>query len=1081
MAPSIRSIQQALAASFPESIRERGKPYFFGRRVRLAPTNGESSLIAATVQGARQYEVHLVQDGEALLVSCECPYFQRDEQLCKHIWATILEAGSRGRFAEQNTPTSVRIQPGPVRHLTRPEPAAEDAESSSEPRSRPWRVQLEQLSQPELGENAPLAAEAEIIYILDLASSKEEKNLVLEVASRGRRKDGQWAKTRPFSLRLPQIRLLPEKIDQEILAVLASARSQNSGSYASVYDTTVSRHRLPWPMPEFLLPMLGSSGRLWLRGEDRRYRTDVSWEDASPWELTVKVERDEVGRQYRLQGFLRRDGEQMGVPDPLLIVEGGLVVTENAVARLDDHGAYSWISLLRKEKELLVPFAERERLRSTIMAIRRRPPLDLPDELRWEEVRREPQPRLRLSRRRERAESYEPLMATLSFDYDEEIVDGETEEESISIEEGRVLVRDMENEQAYGRRLEDLGLTRTWSPGHYRLHPATLPSVVRELLSEGWQVEAEEGIYRAATDFQVELNSGVDWFELNGNVSFGDGVVGLPALLRALKKKESFIRLEDGSVGLIPEEWLERYAPLIELADESRTRIRFQKNRVALLDVLLASRPEIELDLDLARIRDRIRTFDGIDPLEPPSGFQGELRPYQKEGLGWFAFLEEVGFGGCLADDMGLGKTIQVLALLESRREKGVGRPSLVVVPRSLLFNWREEARRFTPRLRVIDHTGADRKRQQPDFSDADLVLTTYGTLRRDIGHLSGTAFDYVVLDEAQAIKNSSTQAARAVRLLHSSHRLALSGTPIENHLGELWSLFEFLNPGMLGRAAAFRRSAMTRGGDDASRELLRRALRPFILRRTKAQVARDLPEKVEQTVFCDLEARQRKLYDELRDFYRESLLGKLDSDGLRRSRIQVLEALLRLRQAACHPGLIDPARRGHASAKLDVLIPEIQVVLEEGHKALVFSQFTSMLSIVRERLEELGIDYGYLDGKSRDRQQQVERFQSDPDRKLFLISLRAGGLGLNLTAAEYVFLLDPWWNPAVEAQAIDRAHRIGQQRNVFAYRLVARDTVEEKILELQGSKRDLADAIINEDNSVLGNLSLEDLELLLS
>ena len=309
-----------------------------------------------------------------------------------------------------------------------------------------------------------------------------------------------------------------------------------------------------------------------------------------------------------------------------------------------------------------------------------------------------------------------------------------------------------------------------------------------------------------------------------------------------------------------------------------------------------------------------------------------------------------------------------------------------------------------------------------------------------------------------------------------------MSGTPIENHLGELWSLFEFLNPGMLGSASIFKMGKASAGKlDEGDRALLAHALRPFILRRTKAQVAQDLPAKVEQTLFCQLESAQRALYDELRDHYRRTLLHRIENEGMEKSKIHILEALLRLRQAAIHPGLIDRARADESSAKLDMLMPQLAEVLDEGHKALVFSQFTSMLGILRRRLEEEKIRYEYLDGQTRDRAGAVERFQSDPDAKLFLISLKAGGLGLNLTAAEYVFLLDPWWNPAVEAQAVDRTHRIGQTRSVFAYRLIAKDTVEEKVLALQDTKREIADAIINQDNSLMRDLRPEDLAVLLS
>ena len=403
----------------------------------------------------------------------------------------------------------------------------------------------------------------------------------------------------------------------------------------------------------------------------------------------------------------------------------------------------------------------------------------------------------------------------------------------------------------------------------------------------------------------------------------------------------------------------------------------------------------------------------------------------------------------------------------------------MIVVPRSLVFHWKAEAARFTPELRVLDHTGGFRLKPGDHFGDYNAVLTTYGTLRRDAVALKDQRFDYCILDEAQAIKNAGTLSAKAARLIRADHRLALSGTPVQNHLGELWSLFEFLNPGMLGSASVF--GNIGRNPDAHTRGVLARALRPFILRRTKGEVARELPPKTEQTIYCDLDGKERKYYNELRDYYRARLLKAGVDEASGQFKIQVLEALLRLRQAACHFGLIDKKKAQEPSAKVDTLLAQLDQVLEEEHKVLVFSQFTSLLAIVRGRLDEAKITYLYLDGKTRDRQTPVEQFQNDPNMKLFLISLKAGGLGLNLHAAEYVYLLDPWWNPAVESQAIDRAHRIGQTRQVFAYRLISRNTVEEKVLALQQTKRDLAEAIITADNSVMRNLTREDLEVLLS
>jgi SNF2 family DNA or RNA helicase len=659
-------------------------------------------------------------------------------------------------------------------------------------------------------------------------------------------------------------------------------------------------------------------------------------------------------------------------------------------------------------------------------------------------------------------------------------------------EQKRYLRRDAAAEQLAIQTLSDLGLKQGQayygqSAPWWEVAPKKLPAVVRELVKAGWHVEAEGKAFRRASGLRTTFSSGVDWFELHAAAEYDGVEVKLPELLKAIERGDNLVTLGDGSFGILPEDFLQKYGMLTRLGRAQADHVRFSTSQTGLLDVLLAARPEIQVDEMFTRARQELRQFDGIKPAAQPGGFDGQLRGYQCEGLAWMYFLQRLGFGGCLADDMGVGKTPQVLALLETRRElreqnQGKIGPSLAVVPRSLIYNWEQEAARFTPRLRILDHSGIGREKSAASFADYDLILTTYGTLRRDIQFLQPYRFDYVILDEAQAIKNDKSESAKAVRLLDANHRLALSGTPIENHLGELWSLFEFLNPGMLGVASPFRAaSGALRNPDDETRQLLAKALRPFVLRRTKAQVVKELPAKTEQTVYCELDATQRKLYDELREHYRQSLLGRIESEGMAKSKMHILEALLRLRQAACHPGLLDKKRTNQPSAKFEALIPQLTEVLEEGHKALVFSQFTSLLGILREQLDSVKMTYEYLDGKTQNRQARVERFQGDPDCKLFLISLKAGGLGLNLTAAEYVFLLDPWWNPAVEAQAIDRAHRIGQSRPVFAYRLIARDTVEEKVIELQKSKRALADAIIGEDNRLVSNLKREDLELLLS
>ena len=515
----------------------------------------------------------------------------------------------------------------------------------------------------------------------------------------------------------------------------------------------------------------------------------------------------------------------------------------------------------------------------------------------------------------------------------------------------------------------------------YDIARARLAGAVRTLVDAGWRVEAEGKLYRQAGNFSLSVTSGVDWFDLQGELDFDGVSATLPELLRALRRGDTMVRLGDGSFGMLPEEWLKKYAPLAEMGGVEGDRLRFRRTQAGLLDALLASQPEVSVDAQFAKARDELRQFTGVRPAKAPRAFRGELRPYQEAGLGWLSFLRQFGFGGCLADDMGLGKTIQVLAMLAGRPRRNA-RPSIVVVPKSLVWNWEQEAARFAPKLRVLAHVGAERAANatalRKRLAGVDLLVTTYGVLRKDAAFLREIEADYVILDEAQAIKNADSESAKAARLLRGDHRLALSGTPIENHLGELWSLVEFLNPGMLGTARAFAGAAGARRLEPATVATLARALRPFILRRTKEEVAPELPRKHEETILCEMEPEQRRLYDELRAHYRDSLLGKIAKDGLGKSKIQVLEALLRLRQVACHPGLVDKKRAALGSGKMDVLLARLEEVRREGHKALVFSQFTSFLALLRERLDAAKVPYEYLDGATQDRQARVTHFQTD-------------------------------------------------------------------------------------------------------
>ncbi|MCI0704258.1 MAG: DEAD/DEAH box helicase [Planctomycetia bacterium] len=1084
----------ALSSQVPSTIRDRGQEYFRSGAVTVESVNTRN--VAATVEGTNTYEVDLNLEGRVVYACCTCPYVADNGVVCKHIWATILAAENRG-FANRAT-GSLRLVVDEYDDLDDEYDEYDEYDRAPyAPPSRPparaaqrvndWKNQLAALSR-EIAPAGPTfphrrSAERQLLFVVDVPASEQAKKLVLEVNFQERKKNNEWGKPKAQSLPQSQIEALSDPLDRQLLALLVGAERGNSygyyNSYSSYYDYGVPRYRIAGPILETVLPLLIASGRVRLR---RDSRPPVALEELvpdldPPWQLSVSVTRDSAGKKWVLAGSLRRGDRTMSLTEPALIVPG-LVFWEGRFTRLDDAGAFPWVPILRQVGTIAVPVNRSDEFLGQLLQMPTLPKLDLPEELRYSEEAVPPRPRLVVKPARQ---SYgEPILhAELSFDYAGQIIPAGTPGRGVfRPEDKRFVARDPDVEAAAAQRLSQLGVRSGWSGGQVlQLKPAALPKVVRELVAAGWQVEAEGKLYRQAGAFKLAVRSNRDWFDLNASADFGGQSVPFPRLLAALSRGESTVALDDGSFGMVPEEWLRKYGLLARMGSVEGDKVRFAQSQVGVLDALLASRPEVTFDEQFTRARDRLKRFEGIAPVDAPKGFHGELRGYQREGLGWLQFLRAFGFGGCLADEMGLGKTVQVLALLAGKRTG----PALVVVPRSLTFNWKQEAARFAPGLKILDHTGVGRDKTGAGFKDHDLVLTTYGTLRNDAAVFAAFRFDTCVLDESQAAKNAETETAKAVRLINADHRLALSGTPVENHLGELGTLFDFLNPGMLGRSMLTGGAGSIRNPDAETREILAKALRPFILRRTKDQVAKDLPTKTEQTVYCDLEPDQRQLYNELREHYRQSLLSRVDTVGLGRSKIQVLEALLRLRQAASHPGLLDKKRAAESSAKLDVLLPQLAELAESGHKALVFSQFTSLLGIVRSRLDAEKVKYEYLDGRTRDRAARVERFQTDPNCRLFLISLKAGGVGLNLTAAEYVFLLDPWWNPAVEAQAIDRSHRIGQTKPVFAYRLIARDTVEEKVLALQQSKRELADAILGENSNLIADLKREDLELLLS
>ena len=1075
-----------LAFQFERRLQFKGLNLYHAHAVRISEAN--QAHLFGDVQGTSRYPIRMTYIDSRLSVFCACAYFA-DFGRCKHLWAAVLEADRRGVLGEASRDGALRLCRDPDPDVEPdfvpweapvPLPQSQFRSLPLAPQPPAWQEYLSDIrrSLDDKKLKAPAwPREFEILYVVDPGTSKLAGAIVLELFSRSRKKNGDWTVSKELRIAPSQVNSLPDPVDADAVASILGGQEYYVYAYSSS-SQVAARKAIPHSLAVRLIPLLAATGRLFTRKIASTDLQPLAWEEGEPWKLWLDVRQDDRD-QWKITGSLRRGAESMSLTEPSLIVEGGFLVANGKIAPLDDAGAFPWITRLIALKQIPFPDRERDNVMSQLLDLNVVPPLDVDAALRFEQRSVQPRLGLRVNQHKD-AWGEEYFKALLLLDYGRGWAEAASAGRGIWLPEERVyLLRDAAAEAAARQLLKDLGLRPADPPTAWRLSLKSLPKVVRELIRAGWHVEAEGKAFRRPGTTRVDVRSGIDWFELHGEVDYDGQTATLPQLLAAVRRGDTMVRLGDGTFGLLPEEWLERFAPLANLGSREEDHLRFRRNQAGLLDALLAAQPEVHVDEQFQRVRERILSFTGVKTVAQPPGFVGQLREYQCQGVGWMEFLREFSFGGCLADDMGVGKTAQVLAVLELRRSEGRG-PSLVVAPKSLMFNWRVEALRFTPQLRVLEHTGL--ARDTALIPQHDLILTTYGTLLRDAAQLAEIVFDYVVLDEAQAVKNSATASAKAVRLLRGAHRLALSGTPIENHLGELWSLFEFLNPGMLGEAKVLNMAGgLARNPSEDARRLLAQALRPFILRRTKQQVARELPEKTEQTIYCELEGPQRKQYDELRQHYRDTLLARVRSQGLAKSRMHVLEALLRLRQAACHPGLLDIKRSAEPSAKLDVLMDNLEELRQEGHKALVFSQFTSLLAIVRSRLDAAAIPYEYLDGATRNREAHVDAFQNDPDCGLFLISLKAGGLGLNLTAAEYVFLLDPWWNPAVEAQAVDRAHRIGQTRPVFAYRLIARDTVEEKVLELQKTKRDLADAILGEDNSLIRDLKREDLELLLS
>lgn len=1108
-----RVLQRRLMHFFTPGSIQRGDDYFHSGAV-MNVKNGRFGA-SAEVVGSGVYRVFFdwSQTSNLGIVGtyCTCPHFA-EQYLCKHLWAFALELDRQG--IPKHIPFPRRLEA----MLSRKEPEIGDlvevGEESPNPKTQPtqpsskaepsWRRAFQRQSKMLRGLDNN---ESEYIEYDDWEEfeSRWPQNLTLFAVLEAKKIDAGNLKVKFYASQLtsagtrsqPKAIPLPDDGDLPIpdqrlrsmlrtLATLARAnhpavsnlgrrrnhnRYKRSSSWMTSYASDPFAIEVSTETARIILPGLLETGIIYASKQDfMEGRPSLKPAKFGDFKLVVEPLGSESS------GYaMRAKISPIELGSLELFAEPNLYRHQNLIGFIDlSEGERAWVKeLIASGGHFHIPEEDVEAFLEA--AANQSVQFEVPPELNWERLTVNPSAHLELTR--DWPSGKDRYLVDLRFHYGNK---------SISLADPIREVVSGVDKHIYSRNFAEEERLHSKLPTQYfvsrqndlpTVHAKHLYAFVTASLQEGFPVNVESQNVRASSDFRLTVSTGLDWFDLEGQAEFGGRWVKFPAILDAVRKGENFIPLEDGSMALIDEEMTNRLKRLSAFAESKPDGLRFGKSQWLLLTSLLETETHLNLDEKFMKLREKARSFSGISPRSPSASFSGELRTYQKEGLGWLEFLDEYGLGGILADDMGLGKTIQCLAFLEKRRQqsaKTTRAPSLLIAPKSLLQNWKMEAEKFTPQLAVHIHAGTDRGKGT--FSDQDLVVTTYQTMLRDIEWLREIQWDCLILDEAQAIKNSEALVAKAAKLFSARFRLAMTGTPIENSINDLFSISDFVNPGFLSAKKAGFKSGL----NETSRTVLGQAFKPVILRRTKEQVLKDLPEKTEQVISVELEAKQLKTYNELKRFYQHQLLKKIESEGIKRSQMQILAALTRLRQAALHPALIDSQLSNCNSSKFEAVLSMLDEIVAEKHRVLIFSQFTSLLALLKKELEHKKIEYAYLDGKTTKRQKVVDGFKNS-DCPVFLMSLKAGGVGLNLVEADYVFLMDPWWNPAVEAQAIDRVHRIGQKRAVNAYRFIAKNTVEEKILELQKTKKGISAEIIDEKSSLVRNLTAEDIANLLA
>ncbi|MBU1678291.1 MAG: serine/threonine protein kinase [Bacteroidetes bacterium] len=1069
---------------FTDTIAQRGRNYF---NLKLVDSfEIKDDYFTAAVWGSKKYlvKISFARDLEPIDLDCTCPYFDTAE--CKHLAAFVCYLNSLGYFDEdKKLPELRKIAEMSPDYLSDFDNVYEKVHQLI-PKKELAKIKLESeaaslksVFSPFVNQQKPFNKDTKIIQKMGYAITLSHQRMSIKPVKQRIRDDGSVASVDVAS-RINYDKVLPISFEEKILLDYLSEHIFET-YYFGYYDSSQEAARKRNRIDEIFKFLPGKD--VYVSDYHNYDKIDVLKSHAQAY-----LHIEENDENLTIQLVIEFDGNKIiSSKEFLLVLDDPLwIYTDKKIFKVNNlsHSQLSVFS--EKNFRIDIPKWHIEVFENEMLPkIASQIPI-ISNKYEIQEIREIPAKKILLE------EDGFQLLIKLKFGYGDNELDYNPAEEFTSLfHNGKIFTvyRDKEFEQSAYESIRSLHVkfvdNGVFSP---RQKPIDfLFSNFNNIKEMGFEILGEEKLnaFKVNTSYpkiSFKVTSGIDWFDLDTEIDFSGTHVTFSDLKAAIKSKKHYVRLSDGSTGILPAEWINKFSHSFALGEARNSKIRFSHIQALALDSIIEETDNSKLDKIFRERVNKLRSFEKVTQAKLPDNFIGNLRDYQKAGFDWFYFLKEYSFGGILADDMGLGKTIQAITLLLKEKSENKDCTSLIITPTSVVFNWIDEINKFAPSLSVLSHTGIERvKNDQLHFKKYDVVITSYGIILRDYKFLTDFRFHYIILDESQKIKNPISKTGKVVRCLKSNYRLCLTGTPIENNLAELWSQMTFLNPGLLGSYNKFTESfvkVIQKNGDGNAIDLLKKTIYPFVLRRTKDLVAKELPPKIETIHYCEMEKDQARVYNLWKDSIRFEILKEIETKGIKKSGFKVLEGLLRLRQICNHPILVDSGYK-KKSSKFEEFKIMLAKVVSEGHKALVFSQFVQMLEIMKTHLEKEKIKYEYLTGRTINREERIKNFKESDELKIFLISLKAGGFGLNLTEADYVFHYDPWWNPAVENQATDRAHRIGQNKHVFIYKFITKDTIEEKILHLQEKKKKLVEEIISTDSGLLKNLTKEDIKML--